>query len=339
MSLRQSLLDWYDAHRRDLPWRRTRDPYAIWVSEIMLQQTRVETVIPYYERFLERFPDAASLAAADEDDVLARWSGLGYYRRARLLQAGAREVVAHYGGEVPEDPDARRALPGVGRYTAGAIGSIAFGREEPIVDGNVARVFTRLHHITTPLGQAVTDKRLWAEAEAMVKGERPGDLNQALMELGARVCTPKRPTCLVCPWREQCVARAEGIAEQLPTPRAKRPPKEVRLVAVVATFGRAEVALVRGEGSLFGGLWGVPMREGEGRAAARSALSEAGVRARLEKASRGRVNHVLSHRRFDVELWRAGGAKVSEPAALRGLDTLDAVGVSSLTRKILAGAL
>ena len=180
-SIRRKLLAWYDRAARDLPWRETRDPYAIWVSEIMLQQTRVETVIPYYERFLERFPTALALAEADEDAVLSQWSGLGYYRRARLLHAGVREVVAEYGGRVPEDADARLALPGVGRYTAGAIGSIAFGREEPVVDGNVTRVLARLFRIGTPVGAAVTSKRLWDEDCCLVRGPRPGDLNQALM--------------------------------------------------------------------------------------------------------------------------------------------------------------
>ena len=171
--LQSKLLRWYDREARELPWRGTRDPYAVWVSEIMLQQTRVDTVIPYYERFLGRFPTARALAEADEDAVLSHWSGLGYYRRARLLHAGVREVVERYGGEVPEDPDARRALPGIGRYTAGAIGSIAFGRPEAIVDGNVTRVLARLRAIDLPVGTTPMTKRLWLEAEALVPNERP----------------------------------------------------------------------------------------------------------------------------------------------------------------------
>ena len=198
-SLQQELLRWYDRSARDLPWRRTRDPYAVWVSEIMLQQTRVETVIPYYERFLARFPSARVLAEADEDAVLSHWSGLGYYRRARLLHSGVQEVVARYGGEVPEDADARRRLPGVGRYTAGAIGSIAFDKAEPVVDGNVTRVLARLFRIDTPVGSATTTKRLWREAAELVPEQRPGDFNQALMELGATLCTPKKPLCDACP--------------------------------------------------------------------------------------------------------------------------------------------
>lgn len=261
--MRDALLAWYDAHARDLPWRRTRDPYAVWVSEVMLQQTRVETVVPYYERFLARFPTVEALAAAAEEEVLAAWSGLGYYRRARLLHAGVREVVARHGGRVPEDAAARRALPGVGAYTAGAIGSIAFDREEPLVDGNVARVLARVHGVGTPLGRADTEARLWAEAARLVRGPRPGALNQALMELGATVCTPRAPRCGACPIAARCEARARGDVEALPVPRAKKAPREVALVAVVAVAGPLDEA---GEGAR-GGARGTRARGGEGGAA------------------------------------------------------------------------
>lgn len=263
-AIRRKLLGWYDDASRDLPWRHTRDPYAVWVSEVMLQQTRVDTVIPYYERFLARFPTLHALAEADEDAVLSHWSGLGYYRRARLLHAGVREVVAQYGGAVPEDADARRSLPGVGRYTAGAIGSIAFGREEPVVDGNVTRVLARLMRIKTPVGASVTTERLWEEAARLVLGERPGDLNQALMELGATICTPKQPRCDACPVSDTCRAHVTREVDEIPVPRARKAPKEVKLAAVVATRGRGterKVWLVKGERALFGGLWGVPMAE------------------------------------------------------------------------------
>lgn len=339
---RGALLRWYDRHKRDLPWRRTRDPYAIWVSEIMLQQTRVETVVPYWQRFLERFPTAGALAEASEDEVMSAWSGLGYYRRARLLHAGVREVVARYGGRVPEDADARRSLPGVGRYTAGAIGSIAFGREEPIVDGNVARVLTRVHGIATPLGQAATERRLWSLAEGLVAGERPGDLNQALMELGARVCTPTAPRCGECPWSRACRAHGEGRTDALPVPRPRKAPTPVRLSAVVATTGRPlRTWLVRGQGTLFGGLWGLPTADGDGREAAGRALEAAAIRARLADAPAGRVEHVLSHRRLDVSVWRATAARAPGGDALRAFEAedLEAVGVSRLTRKLLSAAL
>ena len=343
--VRDALLSWYDVHRRDLPWRRARDPYAIWVSEVMLQQTRVETVVPYFERFMERFPTPAALAGASEDEVMAAWSGLGYYRRARLLHSGVREVVARYGGRVPGDAEARRALPGVGRYTAGAIGSIAFGAEEPIVDGNVARVLARVHGIATPLGKAETERALWAVAGELVRGPRPGDLNQALMELGATVCTPAGARCDACPIARACVARREGRTEELPVPRARKAPLPVALVAVVATSGRPpRTWLQRVDGALFGGLWAPPTAEGDDRAAARRALAEAGLCASLEHRARAEIEHVLSHRRLTVRVFAAArarprGRRASE-AASRAFtrEDLDDVGVSRLTWNILEAA-
>lgn len=339
-AIQQRLLRWYDDSARDLPWRRTRDPYAIWVSEVMLQQTRVETVIPYYERFLSRFPDPKTLAEADEDTVLSHWSGLGYYRRARLLHAGVQEVVASYGGEVPEDPDARRALPGVGRYTAGAIGSIAFGKCEPIVDGNVTRVLARLFAIGTPVGASATSARLWCEAERLVPAERPGDFNQALMELGATVCTPRQPRCTSCPLRDDCEAHRRGEVDAFPVPRARKTPKTLKLTAVVVTAGRGaerRVWLVKRDQALFGGLWGVPMGEG----APGAALRDAGLRGRLQRPGVGIFEHVLTHRRLQVEVHRASGGRGNPGPRRRPFlaRELDEVGVSTLTRKILQLAL
>jgi A/G-specific adenine glycosylase len=336
-AIRQALLGWYDEAARDLPWRHTRDPYAIWVSEVMLQQTRVETVIPYYRRFLESFPTPRALADADEDAVLSHWSGLGYYRRARLLHAGVREVVARYGGRVPEDADARRALPGVGRYTAGAIGSIAFGEEEPVVDGNVTRVLARLFRIRSAVGTSATTNRLWEEAARLVPGERPGAFNQALMELGATICTLKQPRCDSCPVAAQCEAYAHGEVEALPVRRVRKAPKEMRLSAVVATRGLGggwKVWLVKGDQPLFGGLWGLPMTEGEPRAA----LAEAGLRARLRPGPVAEVEHVLTHRRLRIDVYRASGVRGEESETRRRFSSedLDRVGVSTLTRKVLA---
>jgi A/G-specific adenine glycosylase len=309
------------------------------VSEIMLQQTRVETVIPYYERFMSRFPTAEALAAAHEDSVLAHWSGLGYYRRARLLHRGVREVVASYGGSVPEDAAARLALPGVGRYTAGAIGSIAFQKEEPVVDGNVSRVLARLLRIETPLGEAATTKRLWEEARGLVTGERPGDLNQALMELGATLCGPRDPQCDICPLASTCQAHVEGDVARFPVMPARKPPQERKLFAVVATRGRGagrRVWLVREEKALFGGLWGVPMSEVNPR----TALREACVEARLASRAVGRVDHVLTHRRLRIDVFVASGAesRASTSRRLFDGDALERVGVSTLTKKILATA-
>jgi A/G-specific adenine glycosylase len=344
-SPRAKLLRWYDVHARDLPWRHTRDPYRVWVSEVMLQQTRVETVLRYYAPFLRRFPTLRALARAPEDRVMAAWSGLGYYRRARLLHAGVRAVVARHGGRVPEHPEARWALPGVGRYTAGAIGSIAFGREEAVVDGNVARVLSRVHRIETPLGRADTDARLWREAERLVQGPRPGDFNQALMELGATVCSRSSPACARCPLRSHCRAYATGAVERLPVARKRRAPRAVDLVALVVSDGagrEARVWLERARGSLYGGLWNLPLREGRGPKAARTALAELGLRARLEARAQGDVEHVLTHRRLRAQVWRAHGAMPTAsgraPARLRSqaLARLDDVGTSALTRKALA---
>jgi A/G-specific adenine glycosylase len=285
---------------------------------------------------LARFPTPHALADADEDTVLSHWSGLGYYRRARLLHAGVREVVAQYGGEVPEDPDARRALPGVGRYTAGAIGSIAFDKPEPIVDGNVTRVLARLLRIDTPVGATETTKRLWEEAARLVPSQRPGDFNQALMELGATVCTPRQPHCEECPLRGECGAYAHGEVDALPVPKPKKKPVAVTLSAVVATFGRdseRRVWLVKGDQALFGGLWGLPMSEGEPS----EALRDAGVRARLHRELLGEVDHMLTHRRLRVAVYRASGGRAKESETRRPFKPgeLDQVGVSTLTRKLL----
>lgn len=338
-SIRETLLRWYDAAARDLPWRRTRDPYAIWVSEVMLQQTRVDTVIPYYERFLERFPSTRALAAADEDTVLSHWSGLGYYRRARLLHAGVREVVERYAGEVPEDRDARQALPGIGRYTAGAIGSISFDKEEPVVDGNVTRVLARLLQIDTPVGTSVTTSRLWEEAGRLVAGERPGALNQALMELGATVCMPKQPSCHACPVSQHCKAYAKGEVDRLPVARSRTAPRRLELSAVVATRGRGadrEVWLVKADQPLFGGLWGVPMSEAEPH----DALAEAGLSARLQPEPVGRVAHELSHRKLRIDVYRATAARAEESRTRKRFtpEALKQVGISTLTKKLLASA-
>jgi A/G-specific adenine glycosylase len=332
-NLRDDLTLWYVANSRDLPWRRTRDPYAIWVSEVMLQQTRVETVVPYYERFLARFPTLESLAAADEDSVMALWSGLGYYRRARLLHAGVRDAVARY-GRVPEDADARRSLPGVGRYTAGAIGSIAFGRAEPIVDGNVARVLSRVFRISTPLGRADTERALWERAAEIVEGAPdPGATNQALMELGARVCVPAAPRCEECPIAPECGAHARGEEELFPIARKKKPPRKVSLAAVIATSGE-RVWLSRGEDELFGGLWGALV--GERKA---ELLKAHGLSGRVERKRAGTVKHVLTHRELTIDVWRAEADGV-ESAGLRLFESgeLGQVGVSTLTRKLLACA-
>jgi A/G-specific adenine glycosylase len=336
---RAALLAWYDAHARDLPWRRTRDPYAIWVSEVMLQQTRVDTVIPYYARFLARFPSAGALADAPLDDVLAQWSGLGYYRRARLLHEGARAVVREHGGEVPREAALRRGLPGVGRYTAGAIGSIAFDLPEPIVDGNVARVLSRLCLVDTPLGARETERALWSEAELLAQGERPGALNQALMELGATVCTPLSPRCERCPVAARCGALRSGRIDELPVAAPKKAPKPVSLVALVA---RRELGfwLTRGEGALFGGLWGFPLAEGKGRELAANLAETHELSGRLSSRAAATVEHVLTHRALSVEVYCLEAAQGREHARLRCVAPhgFSELGIAKLTRKIAAAS-
>ncbi len=212
-AFRRALLRWYDANRRDLPWRSSHDPYRIWVSEIMLQQTRVAAVLEHYRIFLERFPNVETLAAAPEDKVLAAWSGLGYYRRARMLHRCAKEIVGQRGREFPHTAEELQTLPGIGRYTAAAIASIAFAQPVAVVDGNVERV---LHRLT---GSNLAAAKTWEHAQSLLANSRPGDFNQAMMELGATICTPREPLCLVCPVRKWCATRGES-------PRAAQPPRQ-----------------------------------------------------------------------------------------------------------------
>ena len=212
---RGRLLDWYDRNRRDLPWRENRDPYRIWLSEIMLQQTRVAAVTEHYGKFLMRFPTVEKLAAARESSVLAAWSGLGYYRRARMLHAAAKEIVKKHSGTFPRSAGDLRALPGIGRYTAAAIASIAFDEPIAVVDGNVARVIERV------AGERLPEKELWQTAQELLSRSRPGDFNQAMMELGATVCLPREPMCLACPIREMCATRGE-LKKPRKTTRQKR---------------------------------------------------------------------------------------------------------------------
>jgi len=307
--LRRALLAWYRGHRRDLPWRRSRDAYAIWISETMLQQTRVETVIPYYERFLTRFPDVRALAGADLDDVLGEWAGLGYYGRARNLHRAARVVADECGGALPDTADGLRALPGVGRYTAGAVASIAFDRPEPVVDGNVARVFARLFGIREDVRSAAVTARLWEEAEALARGADPGDLNQALMELGATLCTQRAPRCEACPVAARCDARARGDAETLPIKSRAAEPRSVEAVAAFLVRRGRALAVRRPAEGLLGGLWDLPGGELAPRerpaAGLRRALSERLGLAVAGARRLGSVDHVFSHRRLRLYVFRA----------------------------------
>jgi A/G-specific adenine glycosylase len=307
--VRKRLLDWYRANKRAMPWRETRDPYAIWISEAMLQQTRVETVIPYWQRFLSRFPDVHALATADLDDVLGAWAGLGYYSRARNLQAAARQIDERHGGRIPDDIDTLQTLPGVGRYTAGALASIAFDRPEPVLDGNVKRVLTRLLGIREDIGQPGVVERLWKEAAALARGPDPGNLNQALMELGATVCTPRTPRCDECPVHRWCDARAVGDAESLPVKARKKPARRVEAVAALVMRRGKALAVRRPPGGLLGGLWGLPggdLVAGEPpRAGLRRALHECAGLEISRASAMGSVEHVFTHRRLTLHLYRA----------------------------------
>jgi A/G-specific adenine glycosylase len=255
------LLAWYDRHRRDLPWRTPPggrpDPYRVWLSEIMLQQTTVVAVAPYFARFTARWPDISALAAASLDEVLREWQGLGYYARARNLHACARAVVARHGGVFPADPAGLRALPGIGVYTAAAIAAIAFDRPVAAIDGNAERVLTRLYALCEPLPAAKS--RLAALGAALVPPQRPGDFAQALMDLGATICTPRRPRCVLCPWRARCAAAAAGIAESLPA-RAEKPERPLRH-GVAFWLVRPDGAVLlrrRPERGLLGGMIEIP---------------------------------------------------------------------------------
>lgn len=254
----RTLLEWYAVSARRLPWRGHPDPYAVWVSEIMLQQTRVETVIPYFERWMARFPDLQTLAAASQQEVLQRWEGLGYYSRARNLHQAARQVVSEWGGELPAERKQLEKLPGIGRYTAGAIASIAFGRDEAALDGNIRRVLARLFAMRLPARSPEGEKRLWQLAEDHLPPGRAGDFNQALMDLGASICTPQRPACRLCPLAALCLARAEGIQEQLPILMKKAPVPHYNVTAaVIQAQGRVLLAR-RPANGLLGGLWEFP---------------------------------------------------------------------------------
>ena len=212
----ERLLQWFDQHKRDLPWRRDRDPYRVWLSEVMLQQTRVAAVIDHYERFLRRFPTVEKLASAREASVLAAWSGLGYYRRARMLHAAARKITKQHGGKVPGSTEGLQTLPGIGRYTAAAIASIAFNQPVAVVDGNVERVLQRVN------GKSLAGEKLWSAAGELLSCQRPGDFNQAMMELGATVCLPRQPQCLLCPVSDLCTTRGELRLQRKGTRQTKR---------------------------------------------------------------------------------------------------------------------
>jgi A/G-specific adenine glycosylase len=311
------LLAWYGSHGRDLPWRHTRDPYRVWRAEIMLQQTTVAAVTPYYQRFLGTFPDVAALAAAPLEQVIARWAGLGYYSRARNLHRAARVVAGDYGGRFPTTVDGLTALPGVGRSTAGAIVSIAFDRPAPILDGNVRRVLVRLFAYADDPRSALAERRLWAWAEALISRERPHDYAQAIMDLGATVCTPRTPACPECPLIELCLSRRQGLERQLPAARRHKEVPVRRQVALLAEVDGCYLLRPRPAEGFLGGLWELPvadLRDGElPLTAARRLAAELGLSG--NGVAIGRLKHAYSHFTLELDLVRVQarlGGKVAE---------------------------
>jgi A/G-specific adenine glycosylase len=298
-SFASALLTWFDRHgRHDLPWKQPRDAYRVWLSEIMLQQTQVATVIPYFQRFVASLPTLGDLAGADEDTVLALWSGLGYYRRARFLHRAAQICVERHNGELPRDFESLAALPGIGRSTAGAILAQAYGLRFPILDGNVKRVLTRFHGVVGYPGEREVEKTLWRHADAHTPSERTADYTQAIMDLGATVCVRTRPLCAACPVRNDCVAHRDHLTAQLPTPKPGKaiPSRSTVMVVVRDTDGRVLLQR-RGALGVWSGLWSLPeASDSDG------AWREAERHARIDDARElPPFTHVFSHYRLNIQ--------------------------------------
>jgi len=341
-TLAEALLAWYRRAARSLPWRGSRDPYAIWVSEVMLQQTQVATVLGYYERFLREFPTVEALAKAELPAVLARWSGLGYYGRARSLHAAAREIVRR--GAFPRTLEGLRELPGFGPYTAAAVGSIAFGLPEPAIDGNAVRVYGRLVGLRAPRGEA--EKTLRELARPILEAGPASELNQAVMDLGAGLCSAQAPACLVCPWRRPCRARRLGLQAEIPPRVERRPRRALSWAAAVLRDREGRLLFARRpEKGLFAGLWELPGGEARAREPLPAALerllaSELGLRARIGEEL-GAVSQELTHRSLRIVAFAAQAR--GRPKAQGYLETRFAaegeareLALSSATRKLLA---
>ncbi|HYH03619.1 MAG TPA: A/G-specific adenine glycosylase [Bacillota bacterium] len=299
-----ALLQWYDQNARSLPWRQTRDPYAIWVSETMLQQTRVDTVIPYYLRFMKQFPTIAALAEADETEVVKAWEGLGYYRRARLLHQGVKKVVAEYRSVIPNDPAAILALPGVGPYMAGAIASIAFNLPTPAIDGNVSRVATRqLAWVESPETKQ-SHQIILAWVKARIPTERAGDFTQSLMELGALVCSPRNPKCNACPVSPFCLGK--GTPECFPVKKAKRPVPAERHIALVINWNQRRLLIQRPNSGLMSGFWEYPhfqVQPGENTQIAANQWTVSQLGSEVNYSFQRHMKHVYSHLQWNLEIF------------------------------------
>lgn len=342
--IRDRLLPWFDENQRELPWRHCGDAYGIWVSEIMLQQTRVATVIEYWNRWMREFPTVESLAAADLDDVMKIWSGLGYYRRARFLHSAANVLVEDFDGELPETATELQTLPGIGRYTAGAVASQAFGKAAPIVDGNVIRILSRLFAIPGDPRSSGNQKILWRLAERLVDPERPGDFNQSMMELGATVCTPRGPACVSCPVRQCCEAFGVGAAEDYPEPSKKTKVTPARsLTAIVYTdegSSRKYFIEQRPPEGLLANLWQFPSTEDRGINAnpdpIGARLVELGLDA-TKRADIGVVEHIFSHLKMNYEIsaWESS-ATSSSTGRWVDAEELSSAAFSTAMRKVFS---
>jgi A/G-specific adenine glycosylase len=335
------LLTWYDRHRRALPWRALAgerpDPYRVWLSEVMLQQTTVQAVKPYFERFLTLFPTVEALAAAPSDAVMTAWAGLGYYSRARNLHACAQAVVSQHGGRFPDSVEGLRSLPGIGPYTAGAIAAIAFDRREAAVDGNVERVMSRILALDAPLPGA--KPVIAAATQALVPEDRPGDFAQAIMDLGATICTPKRPACVLCPWQAHCVARAAGTMETYPRKVRKKEGITRRGTAFVVLRADGAILLRTRQGKgLLGGMAEVPSTPWSADHDATVALDHAPMQAEYQPVP-GLVRHVFTHFPLELDVTRAQVAAnrvAPEGHRFTPLGELDAEPLPTLMRKVIA---
>ena len=340
-ALGRALLAWYERNRRDLPWRHSQDVYRVWVSEVMLQQTTVKAVLPYYEAFLARFPSIAALGEAREQDVLAAWSGLGYYHRARSLHRAARHLTERHAGRFPRTLEAALAVPGIGLYTASAILSIAYGQPLPVVDANVRRVLARLFALRGP--EYKRDGPFYNRAEELLDREHPGDWNQALMELGATVCLPRKPACPACPLRRQCLARAQDLVEELPEGRSRRAPVAVTVAAALVEKNGRVLLVRRPEGPLLGRIWELPQTSLESRGLpdlARELLERHGLRI-VPGPLVVRARHAITFRRITLEGYRSRLTRPAGDDAERvrwvAPDQIASLPVSSATRKLLRG--
>jgi A/G-specific adenine glycosylase len=317
------LLNWYANHARSLPWRGRADPYAIWVSEIMLQQTRVETVIPYFQKWMGQFPDIRSLAAASQEQVLSAWEGLGYYSRARSLSRAAQIIVDEFGGRLPKEAHSLLRLPGIGPYTAGAIASIAFGADEPALDGNIRRVLARVFDVQEPARSPRGEQILWELAAANLPLGMAGEYNQAMMDLGATICTPRSPNCAGCPVSEICQAYTLGIQEQRPVRSARAVAPHYIVTAAVIQRNGCVLITRRPENGLLGGMWEFPggkLQEGEDLTAClcREIQEELGVDVQVADLL-GIYQHAYSHFRVTLHAFRCSLAQ-GEPRPIEASD-------------------